>query len=198
MVQQVASKNQHKPGKTEALVFKYGKGEEIVPNLHIGQNDIAYVDHTPVLYVEFDNKLNWHYDINKVKAKPWATWLAIKRFSQKSKRLKSDTIIHPAKTYMLTKLLYAAPVWLSEHTYSFKDRLYDILKHASNAEYNPSISLLECIFNFCPLEIECKVTVKFLIKTYSNLGSMDLSVITFMNLSKTLLKSESNAAISTL
>ena len=152
-----------KPGKTEALII--AKDKEYVPTITICGQNIACVDNSPVLGLYIDNKLDWKKQTAVMMKKLWAAWIPIKKFALKSRALKSDSIIYLVKTCLLTKLLYAAPVWLNECHSSFNAIFYDVLKVATGTEYNPSKDLLQCCLNFCPIEIESSiVTVKFLIK----------------------------------
>ena len=73
------------------------------------------------------------------------------------------------KTVVLTKLLYAAPIWLKDNLDTFKDFYARVLLKISGSTHHPPKDLTSVALGIPPLEISYKmVTIKFIIKALTS------------------------------
>ena len=73
------------------------------------------------------------------------------------------------KTVVLTKLLYAAPIWLNDNLDTFKDFYARVLLKISGSTHHPPRDLTSVALGIPPLEISYKmVTIKFIIKALTS------------------------------
>ena len=93
------------------------------------------------------------------------------------------------KTIVLTKLLYAAPIWLNKQISNFSGFWNDIILKCSGATLNPHRDLTEITLQLPPLEVQLeKITLKFLCKSMTQQDFMSSIIVQVDNTRSHMLK----------
>ena len=155
-----------KKDKTEAVIIKSHDSDfTVLPNLTISGQQIQYVEHSKVLGVYIDANLSYEKHAKYVLQSCWYKWHHLSDQTTRKKGLNCSSLTLLFKTCVLTKLLYASPIWLRENLGMFDDFIYKALFRISGSQFNPPAQLLHVIFGIPPLEITLEVmTTKFLLK----------------------------------
>ena len=128
-----------------------------------------YASQSKVLGLTIDDKLSF---IVHAKAKLKQCWFAWHRITRKCTRyqgLNASSLRMLFKSVVLTKLLYAAPIWLKENLDTYKDFYSRVLLKISGATHHPPKDITSVALNIPPLEISYQmVTIKFIIKALTS------------------------------
>ena len=170
--------------KTEAIILKTGgepsSEEEQPPQLKINGQCIRYVKSTKVLGVILDDELNFELHANNKLIECKKKWGLITKSTNRNKGLNTRSLTLLWKTMILTKLMYAAPIWLWKNMRTYKGFYQNAIMKITGSMLNPKRSLVELAMHLPPLEITLQtLTVKFLCKVLSaddNLTSVLLQI----------------------
>ena len=152
--------------KTECIIMKSKDSQStLVPKLKIGNKELQYVKKSKVLGVIFDEDLKFDKHANYVLKNCWYAWYRLSDHTTRKKGLNSPTLAILFKTAVMTKLLYAAPVWLNKNLDVFSDLLSRALLKINGAQlFIPNV-LAEVIANIPPLCLTLEMfTIKFCLK----------------------------------
>ena len=153
--------------KTEAMVLKtnYEDTQDIPPELNISNQKIRYVTHTRVLGILIDDELKFDQHANQKLKDCKKKWGLITKSTNRNHGLNIRSLTLLLKTTVLTKLLYAAPLWLGKNMDIFTSFWNKIIMKISGAMLNPQRDLTELALHLPPLNVQLEVlTVKFLCK----------------------------------
>ena len=109
--------------KTEAIILKPKASNHTInipPKMKIGENKIEYVKKTKVLGLVLDENLAFDYHAAAILKACWYTWLRISWQGGREWGINTSSLLILFKTVVLTKLLYACPIWLSKNLQTFK------------------------------------------------------------------------------
>ena len=113
------------PNKTEIIILRTQKSDQIdhtvVPPVHIGKKRLCYVAKSKVLGVTIDEDLSFVQHANLTVRYYWFAWFKISNNTSRKRVINTATLLLLFKTFILTKLLYAAPVWLYKRMDTFND-----------------------------------------------------------------------------
>ena len=153
--------------KTEAVVIKSHDSEcTTLPNLTICNQQIQYVRHSKVLGIYFDDNIAFQKHAKYVLKSCWYQWHRLSNKTTRKQGLNCSALILLFKTSVLTRLLYAAPIWLKGNIDIFKDFMYRALFKISGSQFYPPLELLQVIFGIAPLFMTLEImTTKFILKS---------------------------------
>ena len=159
--------------KTEAIILKTGgepcSDEEQPPQLQINGQYIRYVKSTKVLGVILDDQLNFNCHAKQKLNECIKKWSLITKSTNRNHGLNIRSLTLLWKTMILTKLMYAAPIWLWKNLETFKSFWQSSFMKIIGAYLYPSRALSEIALHLPPLEILLETqTVKFLCKVLSS------------------------------
>ena len=159
--------------KTECLIIKPSHNMHkftSMVELQINGKTVNFASSTKVLGLHIDDELSFNLHSGKVLQRSWHAWFKITRNTTRHWGLNISTLVILFRTIVLTKLLYAAPVWLNERNcLNFKDFYAKVCHKISGAtHYSPqAITLLA--MGLEPLIILYKLTcVKFVLKALTS------------------------------
>ena len=146
----------------------------LMVKLKISQKTVNFAKSTKVLGVHIDDELNFSLHSGKILQRCWYSWLKITRNSTREWGLNISSLVILFKTVVLSKLLYAAPVWLNEHNcLKFKD-FYGRVCHkiSGSTHFSPQAITLLAI-GLDPLIILYKIIcIKFVLKALTSDNNM--------------------------
>ena len=159
--------------KTEAIILKTGgepcPDEEQPPQLQINGQYIRYVKSTKVLGVILDDQLNFNCHARQKLHECIKKWSLITKSTNRNHGLNIRSLTLLWKTMILTKLMYAAPIWLWRNLEAFKSFWQSSFMKITGAYLYPNRALSEIALQLPPLEILLEIqTVKFLCKVLSS------------------------------
>ena len=139
------------------------------PQLIINNCNIRYVSSSKVLGLIIDENLDFsEHAINKLKEcnKKWGL---IIRNTTRNHRLNIRSLTLLLRALILTKMHYAAPLWLYKNLHLYKEFWNKVVLKISGAMLNPNRDLVELEMQLPPLNMQLEVlTVKFLCKVISD------------------------------
>ena len=152
--------------KTEAVIMQSHDSESSsLPCLNISNQLILYVKNSKVLGVYFDDNLSFEKHSKYVLQSCWYKWHHLSDHTTRKRGLNCSSLILLFKTAVLTRLLYAAPIWLKENMSTFNNFIYKALFKISGSQFYPPLQLLHVLFGIPTLCISLDVmTTKFLLK----------------------------------
>ena len=155
--------------KTEAVILKsHDSQSSIIGQLIISGKCIKYTSSSKVLGVYMDEDMSFLQHAKSVLRSCWNRWHQLSDKTTRKRGLNCSSLTLLFKSSVLTKLLYAAPVWLNKNLHLFKDFYYRALFKISGSQYKPSADLLQVSFNLPPLHLCLQImTIKFLLKAIS-------------------------------
>ena len=153
--------------KTEAVIMQSHDSEfTTLPDLTISSQKLLYVKSSKVLGVYIDHKLNFEKHSKYVLKSCWFKWHHLSDKTTRKRGLNCSSLILLFKTSILTRLMYAAPIWLKENLHVFKEFIYRALFKISGSQLYPPLQLLHVILGITPLSITLEVMIiKFLLKS---------------------------------
>ena len=155
--------------KTEAVIVKSKDSTStLLGNLIISGKEIKYVKKSKVLGVVVDDEMSFKSHAQSVLKSCWYEWHRLSNLTTRKRGLNCSTLTILFKTAVLTKLLYAAPVWLYGNEETFKNFLSKVLFKISGSQFYSSNVVLEVLFGIPPISLTLQImTVKFLLKGLS-------------------------------
>ena len=153
--------------KTEAIVLKHNKATpaSAIPKLHIGSETISYVSKTKVLGVILDEELSFQSHAAETLSSCWYRWNKFRLCSGRKWGLNTATLKVLFKSIVLTKLLYASPIWLSTNLTRFKELWASVILTLSGAMYHPPKIITELALQLPSLNITNEIVItKFVLK----------------------------------
>ena len=169
--------------KTECLIIQSYRGQKpacILPKLKIGDKEISYVQNTTVLGIVIDDKLTFEKHSKQKLQQCWFSWYNIMKNCTRFRGLNVSSLVILFKTVVLTKLLYAAPVWLKDNIRVFKKFYARVCLKISGSTHYASQNLTLLAIGLEPLSVQSDIiTTKFLLKALHsdvNMRSMILQI----------------------
>ena len=121
--------------------------------------------------VILDEDFSFRKHAKSVLKRCWYDWHMLTKSTTRYRGLNTSTLLILFKTIILTKILYAAPVWLDQNFDIFKKFMSKVLLKIVGAQCFPAKMLSEVILGLPPLQLIAEqVTVKFILKC---LGKQD-------------------------
>lgn len=159
--------------KTEAIIIKSKNSpiqDSSIPKLRIGNNEIAYVGKSKVLGITIDDDLNFQKHAKATLSACWNTWHKLSGKTTRKHGLNCSSLTLLFKTAVLTKLLYASPVWLSYNQSTFKDFFARAMLRILGSQFYAPNPVSQVLLNLPPLAVIFElVVVKFYLKCLSQL-----------------------------
>ena len=159
------------PNKTEIIILKpktKRTGQPIddnIPKIKLGDKELMYVSKSKVLGVILDDELSFQHHAKAVLTRCWYAWHQLTLNTTRYNGLNTSTLLILFKTVVLTKLLYAAPVWLYLNFDVFKQFMARAILKILGAQGYPSKMLAEVMLGLPPLQLLAEqVTIKFIMK----------------------------------
>ena len=153
--------------KTEILVIRPKKAEAPPrpAKFYLGNEEVAYADSSKVLGVYLDSQLSFEQHAAYTLKKCWHAWHKVSDGTSRTEGLNGSSLALLFKTVVLTKLFYAAPLWLETRLDNFKDFMAKAkLKILGSQFYIPD-NLADLLTTIPPLKVTLEVlTVKFVLK----------------------------------
>ena len=158
--------------KTECLIIQPSSSLLHTTNfqpLKIGDKGIMYASSSRVLGLTIDDNLSFQDHARSKLKQCWFAWHRITRKCTRIRGLNCSSLSMLFKTVVLTKLLYAAPIWLKHNLPIYKDFYARVLLKISGATHHPPKELTSVALNIPPLEISYQmITTKFIIKALTS------------------------------
>ena len=158
--------------KTECLIIEPSVANTNIAfaNLSITGKSISFATSTKVLGLQLDNQLSFEAHANMKIKQCWFTWYKITRNTNRLWGLNVSSLVILFKTIVLSKLLYAAPVWLhSDNHLKFKSFFSRACLKISGSTHYASQDLLFLFMGLEPLEILYNVLcTKFILKALNS------------------------------
>ena len=161
--------------KTEAIILntKNKSCTQKIPNLKIGDQEINYVEKTKVLGITLDRNLNFRAHAASIISSCWYVWHRIKNNSRREWGINIANMTALFKTLILSKLLYACPVWLDQNLNLFKDFWARAILGLCGAEYHPNNNIASLALQLPPLEILNQIVcTKFVLKCLTGVDDL--------------------------
>ena len=146
--------------KTEVLCFNTSeKDESLVPETFKFDDESIYVvERTKVLGLIIDKDLKYNHHADETLKLLNMTWVDICKYSNRMWGLNIQTMVQLIKTLFIPKLQYAGHIYLTDENIATVKKLwYKLLKAATGAVFNISLSVAEIILGLPPLEIQTKI-----------------------------------------
>ena len=155
--------------KTEAILVTSGSSHcTALGNLTISGVDIQYVKKSKVLGIVIDEDLTFESHAKMTLKSCWYKWNMLTNHTTRKRGLNCSSLSILFKTAVLTKLLYAAPVWLERNLKIFKGFMFKAIFKISGSQFYPAKPVLEVLFSILPLELSLEImTIKFILKSLS-------------------------------
>ena len=153
--------------KTEAIILKTAAHNEdqMPPELTINGQKVKYVKSTRVLGIIIDDELNFKQHVLQKLKECNKKWGLITKATNRNFGLNINSLTLLLKTMILTKLFYAAPIWLHKCIKLCNGFWNRIIMKISGAVLNPQRELTELALHLPPLSVHLEIiTVKFLCK----------------------------------
>ena len=160
-----------------------------MPNIKINGKAIRYVTSSKVLGLIIDEELSFkEHALLKLKQCK-QKWGLLTRATNRYQGLNTRSLTLLVKTIVLTKLLYAAPIWLNKQINKFSGFWNSVILKCSGATLNPHRDLTEMILQLPPLEVQLeKLTLKFLCKSMTQQDFMSSIIVQVDNTKSHMLK----------
>ena len=155
--------------KTEAIIMQHKGGKKTnahnLHNLRIGDQEILFVKKSKVLGVIIDDQLTFKNHASTQLRNCWYTWYTLCKDTTTVRGLNQSSLTALFKSVVVTKLMYAAPIWLQENMYFFTDFWSRAILKMSGSEYHPSRLVTEIALGIPPLQLQLnEISLKFVVK----------------------------------
>ncbi|KAL5264402.1 hypothetical protein ACHWQZ_G005480 [Mnemiopsis leidyi] len=154
--------------KTEIIIVspKHGyKDAEDLPKIKMGNTVLEYVEKSKVLGIIIDETLSFAHHARSVLKSCWHAWYKVSDKTSRKRGLNTSSLSILFKTVVLSKLLYASPVWLSNNIDVFKDFMSKALLRITGAQFHPTKYLKEILVGIPPLKlVHEQIVIKFILK----------------------------------
>ena len=164
--------------KTECLVIKPKKRNNFnwtdLVELKISGKTVRFEKSTKILGLNIDDKLEFDLHAGKTLSRCWFTWHKITRYTNRHFGLNISSMVILFKSVVLTKLLYASPVWLDKNNIGrFKDFYARVCLKISGATHYAPQGITLLAVGVEPLSLLYKVIcIKFVLKALSSDDNM--------------------------
>ena len=136
--------------------------QEKLPELIINGKHIKYVKSTKVLGLIIDDELKFKQHAAQKLKECNKKWGLLTKTTNRNHGLNVRSLTLLLKTTVLTKLHYAAPLWLGNNIDCYKLLWNNIIMKISGAMLNPHRELMELALHLPPLEVQLEIlNVKF-------------------------------------
>ena len=166
--------------KTEIIIIN-GNSQAIpstLSNIKIGDKELQYVKKSKVLGVIIDAELSFIQHTNSVLRQCWHYWYKISKNTTRLQGLNIASLSLLFKTLVVTRLMYASPVWLNKQIDCFKDLWSRAMLKISGSEYHTERNITEIMLNIPPLDIQLDInTTKFLLKCMTSEDDMIATIL---------------------
>ena len=168
--------------KTECLIIRPNNSRISYnsQNLKINGQVINFVQHTKVLGVVLDHNLTFDSHANRKVQQCWYEWYKISKSTTRYRGLNISSLVILFKAVVLTKLLYAAPVWMKNNISRYKDFYSRVCLKISGATHFPSQNLALLAMGLEPLSVIYNIiATKFTLKALTsdeNMRNMILQI----------------------
>ena len=137
----------------------------ILNELEISGSKVKYVKKSKVLGLIMDNSLKFVEHAKRKLQQSWLTWHRLTKKTTRVKGLNSSSLLILFKTLVLTKILYASPIWLKSNINIFKDLMAKAKLKIIGAEFYPTNDEMNVMLGLPPLALMCDInTIKFVLK----------------------------------
>ena len=158
--------------KTEAIILKHNKKglmPTTISKLSIGNKTIEYVKETKVLGLILDESLSFTRHATDKLKNCWYTWYNLTLNTTRTRGLNITSLTLLFKSIVLSKLLYASPIWLEPNFHIFRDFWARALLKISGAQYHPPRVITEVALGLPSLKLITDVNaIKFISKCLSD------------------------------
>jgi hypothetical protein len=141
--------------------------------LSISGKNIEYVRDTTVLGLVVDDNLAYTKHANQKIQQCWFAWYNISKNTTRYRGLNVSSLVILFRAIVLSKLLYAAPVWLKTQLHKFKDLYSRVCLKISGSTHFPQQNLALLAMGLEPLSVHYELIVtKFVLKSLNLDDSM--------------------------
>ena len=144
-----------------------GSSEDSAPSqqLKLGNKVVSFAKNSKVLGVYIDSNLNFTTHAADVLKRCWFNWNTLTSMTGRLTGINSSGLSLLFKTVILTKILYAAPVWLRQRTDFFKGLLSRARLKITGGQVHIAKPLSELLASVPPIEVLVETVVtKFVLK----------------------------------
>ena len=170
--------------KTEMVCFSTAENNyDLIPNIFdIGDKVVKLVTKTKVLGLTIDNKLSYNPHSKVVLQKLNLKWHQIIKYCNRNTGFNQRVMVTLIRTLFISCMCYAGHVWMNIQTLVDINKLwYRILKTATGAVFNLSLSSAEMILGLPPILIQNKINrIKHYLKLNMNKETGD-RVVQYLN-----------------
>ena len=162
------------PDKTEIIgLFCSEEAMEFLPSIVISSKPIRYVKKSKVLGLVNDYNLSFTSHAQLKLRDCWLAWSNLCRHTTRIAGLNSSSLAILFKCIVLTKLLYASPVWIDKNLDVYKDLFARMRLKISGSEFHLPKTTAGMLINIPPLDIlVTSCTVRFLLKCLTSQDQM--------------------------
>lgn len=128
--------------------------------------------------VTIDSELSFIHHTKNVLRQCWYYWYKISKNTTRLHGLSSSSLSLLFKTLVVTRMMYASPVWMKKQLHSFKDLWSRAILKISGSEYHTERNITEMMLNIPPLDIQLDTnTTKFLLKCMTTEDDMIATIL---------------------
>ena len=152
--------------KTEVICFNSSTPNLVPTTFKLGNKEIRLVNHSKVLGITLDEKLNYKEHSRLVYNKLLFKWVTVCRYSSRKWGMNLSVILQILKVIISSSLFYGGIVWMnSTNIADINSIWYKVIKSAIGAIYYPHQAIAEVIVGVAPLLVTNKInTVKHYLK----------------------------------
>lgn len=144
--------------KTEVVCFSSSDPTNVPNSFQLGDKRIQLTDHTKVLGVVLDKKLNFKEHSIAIYNKLIYRWVTMSRYTNRNWGMNQTVIARISKAIFFSSLFYGSIIWMNNTNMSDINSLwYKISKSAVGAVFNVSAPTLGIILGIPPLQITARV-----------------------------------------
>lgn len=150
----------------------------VLQKLKISGKEIEYVSKSKVLGITLDEDLNFCSHAKATLSSCWDTWHKLSDKTTRKRGLNCSTLTILFKTAVLTKLFYAAPVWLSNNQKIFDNFFARVMLKITGSQFYTPNAVSQVLLNLPPLSLQFEmVVVKFHLKSLSQDDDMKCIIL---------------------
>ena len=144
--------------KTEIVCFNSVVQADVPQVFHLGDKEIHLTDHTKVLGVILDKKLNFKEHSKAIYNTLVYRWICMSRYSNRNWGMNQLVIVRVSKAIFFSSLFYGSMIWMNPTNMKEINTLwYKIAKAATGAIFNVSGTILNVILGLPPLLVTAKI-----------------------------------------
>lgn len=154
--------------KTECIIINTkcsSQASRTPPKLKMGNKELEYVKSSTVLGLTIDDELNFEKHASAKLKQCWFTWFNITKNCNRMRGLNVSSLCILFQTVVLTKLFYAAPIWLGTNLTKFKNFYSRVILKISGSTHHPPHDIALIALSIPPIQVSYEIlTTKFLLK----------------------------------